>query len=112
MKKQIGNRIRQIRLVRGFNQDNVADELKMSVGNYGKIERGEVSINVETLQKLSVILGVSPADIFEDQPITTKNTKQNNLFAYVTQAEFQLLAKDVEVLNQAMENIKLKLERK
>ncbi|MFM2195393.1 MAG: Helix-turn-helix domain, partial [Bacteroidota bacterium] len=38
----VGQRIRMFRAMRGLSQDNVADELGMTTGNYGKMERGEI----------------------------------------------------------------------
>jgi transcriptional regulator with XRE-family HTH domain len=111
--KKLGEKIRQLRLIKGYNQDNVAEELNMSSGNYGKIERGEVALTVEKLQKICQILKVSVAEILEENAGTTSNKKSKgdkNLDAYVSQAEFQLLAKEVEVLYQKVENINLKLK--
>jgi transcriptional regulator with XRE-family HTH domain len=111
--KKIGERIRQLRLVKGYNQDNVAEELNMSAGNYGKIERGEVALTVDKLQRICQILQVSISDILDDHTITTAttNVKANkNLYSPVSQAEFQLLVKEVEVLYEKVENINLKLK--
>ena len=54
----IGTKIRQIRDLKGLNQENMANELGISVTGYGKIERNEVSVNYERLKQISTVLGV------------------------------------------------------
>ena len=54
----IGTKIRQIRDLKGLNQENMANELGISVTGYGKIERNEVSVNYERLEQISTVLGV------------------------------------------------------
>ncbi|MFM6935573.1 MAG: helix-turn-helix domain-containing protein [Flavobacteriales bacterium] len=58
MDMKIGNRIRKVREIKGYSQENLASELGMSITGYGKIERDEVSINMDRLQKISHVLGV------------------------------------------------------
>jgi transcriptional regulator with XRE-family HTH domain len=48
---EIGTKIRKIREIKGLSQENIAKELSMSITGYGKIERNEVSINFDKLQK-------------------------------------------------------------
>lgn len=65
---EIGTKIRKVRELKGLSQENVAEELGMSVTGYGKIERNEVSVNVDKLTKLAEIFGVSIEQIigFDD----------------------------------------------
>ena len=55
---EIGTKIRQIRELKGLSQENMANELGLSVTGYGKIERNELSLNYERLLKISEILNV------------------------------------------------------
>ena len=45
---EIGTKIRKVREIKGLSQENLADELGMSVTGYGKIERNEVGIIGQT----------------------------------------------------------------
>lgn len=65
---EIGVKIRRIRELKGFSQENVAQELGMSINGYGKIERNEVSISFDKLIKISEILNVDLESIigFDD----------------------------------------------
>lgn len=55
---KLGNRIRKVREIKGYSQENIAQTLGMSITGYGKIERDEVSINMERLTRISEVLGV------------------------------------------------------
>jgi transcriptional regulator with XRE-family HTH domain len=60
---EIGTRIRKIREIKGLSQENVAAELDMSITGYGKIERNEVSVNIDKLSKIGKVLQLSIEDI-------------------------------------------------
>jgi len=60
---KIGTRIRKIREIKGLSQENVAAELDMSITGYGKIERNEVSVNIDKLSKIGKVLELSIEDI-------------------------------------------------
>jgi transcriptional regulator with XRE-family HTH domain len=85
MNKKVGQRIRMFRAMRGLSQDNVADELGMTTGNYGKMERGEITISVTTVAQISKILKVTIAELFDENPFSNLN---DPLADYVTKAEF------------------------
>ncbi len=60
---KVGNKIRELREKKRLSQENMADMLKMSVNGYGKIERDEVSINLQRLQEIAKALDTSPEEI-------------------------------------------------
>lgn len=51
--RDIGNRLRKIRLERGWTQDGMAELIGITKAFYGKIERGESSIALEKLALLN-----------------------------------------------------------
>lgn len=51
--KKLGSRIRHIRRNRGYTQESLADLVGTSRSHLGKIERGEVQVGTELLQKLA-----------------------------------------------------------
>lgn len=51
--RQIGGRLRRIRLEKGWTQDKMAERLGITKAFYGKIERGESSIALEKLALLN-----------------------------------------------------------
>jgi transcriptional regulator with XRE-family HTH domain len=56
VKTDIGKRIRQARQMRSLSQENIAEAIGMSAGNFGKIERGEVALNIDNLEKIAIYL--------------------------------------------------------
>jgi len=63
LKKEIGKKIEQIRTVKGWSRDQVADKIKMSVAGYGSIERGETNIRLTRLAQLAEIFEVTLSDL-------------------------------------------------
>lgn len=57
--------IRKIRELKNLTREYVADELKMSMSGYGKIERGEVDLTVSKLIEIAKVLDVSTEFIFK-----------------------------------------------
>ena len=53
MKKNIGNSIRLARVTKGLSQQNMADELGLTVASYSNIERGVTDITVSRLIEIS-----------------------------------------------------------
>lgn len=51
--------IRRIRVEKGLSQQNVADDLGLSLTGYAKIERGETSLTIERLTQLADYFEVS-----------------------------------------------------
>lgn len=65
IKSNVYINIRKIRELKNLTREYVADELKMSMSGYGKIERGEVDLTVSKLIEISKILDVSIEFIFK-----------------------------------------------
>ena len=70
----IGTRIRQLRLERGFSQENMADELGISTTAYGDIERNKTDVTVSRLQRIAQILNTNWMDLFaESSAVSVQN---------------------------------------
>lgn len=54
--KQIGGRIRIARISRNLSQDNIAEDLGISVSAYSNMERGVVDITIKRILQVSEIL--------------------------------------------------------
>ncbi len=63
MNEMLGNRIKELRIVRGFTWEYVADKIGISRQKYARIENGANSITLDVLSKVSEILGVTVKDI-------------------------------------------------
>ena len=101
--KKVGDRIRKYRQLAGLNQEYVAEEIGMSGGNFGKIERGEIDINTEHLYKLSKLLKIPVSEFFEEKPISLASEK-NSSYGFANQA-------DLENLTEIVKKLALQVER-
>lgn len=59
----IGKKIKQLRELRNYTQAYMAEELKLSLGGYGKIERDETDISMSRLQKIAEILNTNLSNV-------------------------------------------------
>ncbi|MBX9850923.1 MAG: helix-turn-helix transcriptional regulator [Cytophagaceae bacterium] len=64
--------IRTIRKQKGISQESVAYDLDIDYSTYGKIERGQIALTVDRLQKISKILGVTVEELYQWHEISTK----------------------------------------
>lgn len=59
-----GERLRQLRVERGFTQEETAFRAEITTSYYGQLERGMANPTVSMLNKICEVLGVSITDIF------------------------------------------------
>lgn len=114
---EIGTKIRKIRELKGFSQENIADELGMSLTGYGKIERNEVSVNVDKLMQISEALGVSVENIigFDDNVAFNNfnNKVEWQVGHYVMPIEMKKLYDDkIRLLEEKIEYLQEQLKNK
>jgi transcriptional regulator with XRE-family HTH domain len=65
LKKQLGNRLRQWRLEKGFLLEDVAGLTGVSIAMLSRVERGERQLKPETKVRIARRLGVRVADLFD-----------------------------------------------
>lgn len=65
MKQKLSERIRLLRLSKNLSQQNMADELGLTVAAYSNIERGVTDITVSRLFQISDILGVTASSLID-----------------------------------------------
>ncbi len=76
IKSNVYLNIRKIRELKNLTREYVAEELKMSMSGYGKIERGEVDLTVTKLTEIAKVLDVSIEFIFKfDVSVFFNDTK-------------------------------------
>ncbi len=72
---EVIEKIRMLRLSKGYSQEYIASRIGIETVNYGRIERGQAKLTVERLLKICEILEVSPSDLFDE--------KQNQVLNYL-----------------------------
>ena len=67
MKTTVEEKIRLLRLQRGFSQENMADLLHLSTTAYGDIERGKTELTLSRLTQIAEVLGLSPVALLTEE---------------------------------------------
>ena len=115
---KVGEKIRGIRIMKGFSQENVAEMLDMSLLAYGDIERGKKDVAYSRLEQIAEKLEVSVQDIlsygdrvanFFDQCTNTNVTNGKQHDGIVNNYDNRELQHQIDKLN--LENEKLKAEK-
>jgi transcriptional regulator with XRE-family HTH domain len=109
----IGTKIRQIRDLKGLNQENMANELGLSVTGYGKIERNEVSLKYDRLIQISEVLGITVEDLIGFDNNLALNNYNNKVKRQIATYNFPIELKQLyeDKIKLLEEKIKL-LEEK
>ncbi len=89
MKKKVGERIRVARVTKGLSQQNMADELGLTVASYSNIERGVTDITITRLFEIARILQVKIENIL-DLENSSQNVKDTGL-PYLVKNEIDLV---------------------
>jgi len=66
MSKQVSYKIRMERLRKNLSQQNMADELGITVAAYSNLERGVTEITVKRLYQIAKILKLDPHDLLDE----------------------------------------------
>ncbi len=70
----VHEKIRFLRQLRGWSQEDMAGKLNMSPNGYGSIERGETDVNLSRLEQIALIFEVRLSELFELNEQTVLNT--------------------------------------
>jgi transcriptional regulator with XRE-family HTH domain len=110
VKKTIGERIRELRRIKGYTQDNMATDLEITAGAYAKIERGETDPSATRLMKIAEILEVDVTSFFKEAQTTTKAEDPANPYGYASKQELDNLAQMIKQLTKEIEKLKGQME--
>ena len=70
----VGKHIRKLRMQRGWSQEELAYQSKLTSAHSGHIERGEQNPTLETLSKIAGGLQVEIQDLFNHTPASIHNS--------------------------------------
>ena len=68
VRKFLGQRLRELRKERGLSQERLGQGSSLSGKFIGEVERGEKSISIDSLYRVSVALGVSLRQLTDVKP--------------------------------------------
>ena len=61
----IGNNIKKLRELKNYTQAHMANELELSLGGYGKIERDETDVTLSRLNEIAKVLQTNLATLLD-----------------------------------------------
>ncbi len=71
----LGNRIRELRVERKLNQEDVVDvDLEISTRNYVRIENGQVNATLKSIYTIANQLKVHPKELFDFEFTTPRKS--------------------------------------
>lgn len=76
---KITNRIKKLRLIKGYSHEYMASRLHISQAAYSKIENNQTKLSVERLFQVSKILEVSLADVFDTVDFGNSQAKTKSM---------------------------------
>jgi transcriptional regulator with XRE-family HTH domain len=81
MEKELGNKIRQLRELKGFSQEYIAGQLGISQRAYSKMEMNQTKLDWVKITKIAEILEMDPMDMISfDDNLIFNNCKQSGKF--------------------------------
>ena len=78
VKALFGQRVRQLRTLRGWSQELFAHQAGLDRSYMGGVERGERNISLENICLIAKALGVTPSKLFECWEVAADDTIDTN----------------------------------
>ena len=122
---EVHDKIRVMREINQWSQEEMAEKLAMSAIGYAKIERGQTNINIEKLKQIAQIFNIDMVDLIANQDKTfffsigDNNVNSHNLnsmdkFQLLLDAKDELLKqkdKEIEALKEIIALLKANVEK-
>ena len=96
IKKKI---VRDARLKKEFSQDHMAHVLNISQSKYSRLEKGEISCNIDELSKLLDYLELNPLEVLdftEKQQVFINSSYSGNNNTTINNIDIELIKKIVQ----------------
>lgn len=77
---QTNDKIRRLRELKNYSQEEMAERLQMSTSGYAKIERGETRLNIPKLEQIANVLGIDIMELmlFNERSVICLINEQNS----------------------------------
>lgn len=72
----VGNKIRALRVKKGFSQQNFAEELGISQPSYARLEQDDNRISIIRLMQIALLLETNAAKLLDDNSKQIKNLEK------------------------------------
>lgn len=98
IKKGFGNNLKDLRKIRNFTQEKLAESIGINLRQLARIEAGESFVSSETLLKICTALDVTPKSLFDydiSEAYLMTGTGNNVHFSVIKSGNIIQLVKDV-----------------
>ena len=107
----LGDTIKKFRELKNITRETIAAELKMSLSNYSKIERGEIDLTISRIQEIANILEIDVSQILNFDATNIFNISNNKLVQGVKVETMQVhndeyKDKYIKILEEEVERLK------
>ncbi len=75
----VGDNIKKFRELKNITREQMASDLKMSLSNYSKIERGEIDLTISRIYEIANLLAVDVSQILNFDASQIFNISNNKL---------------------------------
>ncbi|MCP1136290.1 helix-turn-helix domain-containing protein [Paenibacillus polysaccharolyticus] len=96
---RVGKKIRLYRKARKLTQEELGELLQIDYSYLGRIERGEVNITIETLNKIANALNIAPSQLLEEDKKSNDKLK-TDILEKIDTTLLSLSTKELEVLHR------------
>jgi len=99
-------KLKQLRELKNFTQEYVAQQLGLSTRAYSKIETGETQLTINRLNEISSILGIDPIEAlgFDHQNVFNNCSQEGN-YNTIGKSIYQLPDKLIEQYEKRIEQL-------
>ena len=95
--KELSNNIRKIRVLNGLTQENVANDLGISLTAYGRIEQGKTNIPYSRLNQIAECFQIETVMLFQDVDVQNIASDSQN---------YQLKSEEIRRLEKELAEVK------
>ena len=110
--EEILQKIKDMRNVKGFSYENMADELKISTSTYRKIETGETNLTVERLFQIAEILQTPVTKLLGEKSsnVFYQTNKDSGTFNAYNEIENYYHQENREITQKMIKNMENEIE--
>jgi transcriptional regulator with XRE-family HTH domain len=106
---KIGNKLRQLRINKGYSQEYMAEILAVSQKTYSNMENDKTSISIEALKKIAEAYRVNILKLLSDEKIMVQqnnfldlSSKQEIIYNHITDELINQLKSRIEDLKNSL----------
>jgi transcriptional regulator with XRE-family HTH domain len=92
---RVGRNIRNLRRLRGWSQEQLAERIEMTEKHVGRVERGEVNVTVDLLATVAKTFAVDIAELFSG---TADDSAGAPTCVMITQKDFERIDEAMQLL--------------